>query len=323
MNTSNDDFNPLEGESIPTETDGGTLRSWTRHHATALLLVGLLAVIIVVLVLTSFARTTANPLYPVLPTFTIRPASNNSETASVTFSELNSDPSAYRDQLILVTGDFTPLPPEDCRPWTGVPIQWSLVSEGLQLNARGFENILHLVNPGTELTVTGYWRLYQGPLGCGKAPEPGVVWYLDVIQIIEPNPLLTGSSDLALTVIANSPLPTLGTIEALLTPSPTPTTTMTPEILLTATLSIQSTPQLPGSPTETPTFAIPPTVTDTPDPNATVTPESTSDPVLTPGGTPTITGAATETPDPLLPTNTPGGPGYPPNVTNTPTGGYP
>jgi hypothetical protein len=39
------------------------------------------------------------------------------------------------------------------------------------------------------MTVEGYWRLYEGPLGCGKNAPRAAIWYLEVLRIVEPNPL--------------------------------------------------------------------------------------------------------------------------------------
>ena len=104
----------------------------------------------------------------------------------LTFAELNADPDAYRDRRIQVAGDFASVPPPTCTPHAGPSIRWSLVAEELQLNAVGFENVLRLLAEGTPMTVTGIWRLYSGPAGCGKAPPDANVWFLSLIHLSEP-----------------------------------------------------------------------------------------------------------------------------------------
>jgi hypothetical protein len=297
------------------------------RHSSLLLLGGVLMGLIALLALATNTTTQKNSLYPELPTFTPIVPAINDEAAELSFTELNSNPAAFRDRRIQVSGIYTPISPPDCRPVAGVSIHWSLVSEGLQLNARGFENVLSLVRPGTELTVIGFWRNYQGPVGCGKEPPPSVVWYLEVIRIIEPNPLVGEPGIIALTIVSDHNLPGVGTIEALITPTPSQTPMQTPDIEMTGQVLTPIIPIVPEVPSETPTLAFPPTVTSTPDPNATPTFESTPDGTGT--GTPdanatsTMPGSAPQTPDPTLPTSTPSGTGYPPDATNTPTGSYP
>jgi hypothetical protein len=325
MSSIDEEIEPQRAGSNTPEPIGRRMAALARRYASPLLLVALLILIIGGLAILSSTQTGNRPLYPALPTLTPVSQELAQEAKVLDFTELNADPAAYRDQLIRVTGAYTPVPAPECQPWAGVPIRWSLVAEGLQLNATGFESILRFIDPGTELSVAGYWRMYQGPLGCGKQPAAGVVWYLEVIRIIEPNPLVIGGSNISLTVIANSPLPTLGSIEALttLTPSLTPTSTETVEPLPTEPGIGIGTSEPTAIPTETATLAFPGTVTNTPDPDATPTPDTTPGVSVTPGMTATVSGSSTETPDPGLPTSTPSGTGYPTNATNTPTGGYP
>jgi hypothetical protein len=247
-------------------------------------------------------------LFPLLPTFTPLAQTVSIEATSIGFAELNADPALHRDKRIQVTGAFTPVEPATCLDHNGPPIRWSLVADELQLNAIGFEDVLNQVSPGIELTVTGIWRVYQGPVGCGKEPPDETVWYLQVDRIVEPNPLV-GSGGPALTVVAgtqqsgqtlldNDPTSTPGltvtpTVESLGTvPITAGTTVSTPPLTVTATLTLPATTPLPGlSPTSS--------VTPTPSPTTGAgTPPATTG---TPGGTTT----------PGLPTGTPSGTGYP------------
>lgn len=247
--------------------------------AAFLLLAGL------VLVVSALVNRDRRPLYPNLPTFTPPAATLDSEPAVLTFAELNADPDAYRDRRIQVAGDYASVPPPDCTPYSGPAIRWSLVAEELQLNAVGFENVLRLLAEGTPMTVTGIWRLYRGPVGCGKEPPDANVWYLAVDQILEPNPLL-GGNNAALTVIAGSPPATLPPLDL-----EAPTLEATPT--LTATLAVEPTTELLPTTGVLPTIGATSTATLPPTPTV----GGTSDLTLTPTipGTPDLTSTATLT----------------------------
>ena len=281
--------------------------------AAFLLLAGL------VLVVSALVNRNGRPLYPNLPTFTPPAATLTGELAVLTFAELNADPDAYRDRRIQVAGDFASVPPPTCTPHAGPSIRWSLVAEELQLNAVGFENVLRLLAEGTPMTVTGIWRLYSGPAGCGKAPPDANVWFLAVDQIVEPNPLF-GEGGVMLTVVAGSPLATLPPLDLTV---PTATATLT----LTATVPLAS-PEAPpattpavlptigaaatATPTMTATLATPGTVgTPTPTPTPTQTGTPGPSPTAGPSPTPSATIEGGATTEPGIPTATPGGPGYP------------
>jgi hypothetical protein len=223
--------------------------------AAFLLLAGL------VLVVSALVNRNGRPLYPNLPTFTPPAATLTGELAVLTFAELNADPDAYRDRRIQVAGDFASVPPPTCTPHAGPSIRWSLVAEELQLNAVGFENVLRLLAEGTPMTVTGIWRLYSGPAGCGKAPPDANVWFLAVDQIVEPNPLF-GEGGAMLTVVAGSPLATLPPLDLTV---PTATATLT----LTATVPLAS-PEAPPAttPAVLPTIGAAATATPTTDRHA-------------------------------------------------------
>jgi hypothetical protein len=281
--------------------------------AAFLLLAGL------VLVVSALVNRNGRPLYPNLPTFTPPAATLTGELAVLTFAELNADPDAYRDRRIQVAGDFASVPPPTCTPHAGPSIRWSLVAEELQLNAVGFENVLRLLAEGTPMTVTGIWRLYSGPAGCGKAPPDANVWFLAVDQIVEPNPFF-GEGGVMLTVVAGSPLATLPPLDLTV---PTATATLT----LTATVPLAS-PETPpattpavlptigaaatATPTMTATLATPGTVgTPTPTPTPTQTGTPGPSPTAGPSPTPSATIEGGATTEPGIPTATPGGPGYP------------
>lgn len=293
-------------------------------------LVGVIVAVVVTLGIVALALTLVSaarpgrPLFPALPSPTPPDRLITSDVETVAFAELNDDPAAFLNQVIEVTGEYTPLELADCRPQSGPIIAWSLVADSLQLNATGFERVLRLVEPGTVMTVVGEWRLYDGPVGCGKQPPDGVVWYLAVTRIIAPNPLF-GGPEAALTFVPGElTSPTLLTPPAQTleltptaertpgTPESTPVTTpgliATP--LPTATgLAVTPLPTLPGGAT-TP---LPPTPGTPP-------PGSTASPTVDPNATPTAGSGTGGTPG--IPTATPRPDGYPGQPTQPP-GGYP
>lgn len=302
-----------------------------------LILIAVIALVAVGLGLFAFSLSGGNnrPLYPILPTFTLPPGTADYQAHEVGFAELNDDPAAFQNQRLQVSGSYTRMPAPECLDHSGPAIRWSLVADDLQLNAVGFENLLRLVEEGIEMTVVGTWRVYRGPVGCGKEPPGGVVWYLEVDRILEPNPL-QGTVDPALTVVVGTlefPAPgsggdTLGEVEI----SPTleggdivsPTVTLDPNQPLPGTLPPFDTPPTTGMPTA----ALPVT------PLATPGLPGTPDPLATPGPTDSAPGTATSppgtggTPSPGLPTSTPPGSGYPGGVPTlppsaTPGNGYP
>lgn len=293
-----------------------------------------LAVLAILLLLGGLALvafTLADPgnrgLFPNLPTFTPLAAEITSEAELIGFADLNADPAAFRDRRIQVSGVYTPVEVPDCRPFAGPVVRWSLVDEELQLNAIGFERVLPLLGEGTEMTIAGIWRLYQGPLGCGKEPADGNLWYLAVDQILEPNPLF-GAGGVALTVVAGSPQPTLPPLDlALPTPAATTALTATETLLPTATLAatlpldLTITSTLTITVVGTPTPTITPAVTGTlGTPGATGTPTLTGTPGPSPTPSPTLSGSETATLE--IPTATLEGTGYPVEPTAT-TEGYP
>lgn len=269
---------------------------------------GVLAGLLVILLIILFSQGNGRPMKPLRSLPAPGDLIVESQPLLVTFDQLNSDPNSLLDQRIRVTGDFLRLRPQNCLLINGPTFRWALVSDTLQLDARGYEAIVHLIPDGTSVTVEGFWRSYTGPLGCGKKPAASTVWFLEVTQIVQPNPL-PNFGGVPVDVIppaddggAVSPelTPETPTPAGTETPTPTPTTTGTPSATPTATPSPDG---LGGS--ETPTATVggtrQPTVTGTP---PTTTPSATPTATLAPGITPTL---IPPTPVPPTPTQTSGG----------------
>ncbi|PID86021.1 MAG: hypothetical protein CSB13_05100 [Chloroflexi bacterium] len=250
------------------------------------------------------------------------------EVVFLTFVELNSEPDVYQNQRIRVTGDKITIVPERCRVFTGPEFTWGLIAEGLQLHTFGFDKLVSRLPDGLTMTVEGIWRQYTGPLGCGKEPEDGAAWYLQVERIISPNPLplgkgtpfatiqvpLAGDSGIAITPFVTQTPETAVTEQPSIgiTPLPTDSTlpVNTPSSPAAATAATQPTATSdPASSTATRSSGVTPPATpppgSTPTPNApgTLTPTVPSGNTQTPA--PTLTGYPGADPSTAVPTNTP------------------
>lgn len=285
---------PLETQATE---DGSADNTRLQMLSVVAAVLAIMGIVVLGLVLNTSARQ-GRPLYPNLPSPTPPARVINPEAETVTFRGLNENPAVYLNHVIAVTGDYTPLELPQCRPLAGPPIKWSLVADNLQLNALGFERVLQLVAPGTTMTVVGIWRLYNGPVGCGKEPPAEVVWYLEVTKIIAPNPLF-GGPEAVLTFVPGRPtalVPATPVLDG--TPEIVPTdgntggidSTPPPETLPGIEPTIGATPtDLPLTPLATPGAPLTPLPTDEgpPTPNATIDPNATptSEPegTLTPG----------------------------------------
>lgn len=237
----------------------------------------------------------------------------------VTLQQLDEAPGDYLNRFIRVRGDFTRLPETTCEKVRGPALGWALSNGQLRLDALGFGSILRLVPDGTSMTVDGFWRAYHRPGDCGQQAEADVVWYLEAVRLVEPNPLpaigavTTDASEEEEQVESAAP-----ETEGTRTPTATPST-RTPTVTGTS-------PPTATQPTPTPTADTSATPTGTPSPTATTEPgqpTNTPQPSDTPEPSPTTASGATPTSS--APTSTPGGSGYPgdpPTPAPSPTPGY-
>jgi hypothetical protein len=270
---------------------------------------------------------TGDPAPTPLPVFSETPL-------EVGFAELNADPFALRNQFIRVSGDFFPQTPVACTPFKGPRPVWGLIAADLQMDGIGLNTLPTLVPTGAELVVDGVWRLYEGPLGCGKEPPLSTLWYLEAQRIVQPNPLLFDGTDVptafgweeggSSTEPTPAPTPTATPTltptvdpneELLLTREATPTLTPSPVATITIDENgngelVSPTPQMRGTSTPSvPGAALTPIVVET----ATATPEegeATPTPTVSNGGggTPAPTAApGTVVPATLAPTLPSGG----------------
>lgn len=228
----------------------------------------------------------------------------------LTFVQLNAGPAAYQDQYVQLQGAYLELPAPDCYPYRGPLFVWSLadlatdVPQQLRVDAKGLEDVIYLAPEGTPVTVEGFWRLYQGPLGCGKNAPREAVWYLAAMRIVAPNPFPG---------VLESPR---------VTPEEEPQIEITPLATLTPAPPASPTPGLLSTPSVTPQVTATPSAAASPDPL--LTPSTTPTLDTTPGTiTPTPSPAPTSGAPPPAPTPTLEG-GYPPPPTQPPAPtGYP
>lgn len=283
---------------------------------------GILATIAVAVVLMAVVGQTtgATGLLPVLTSPTPIPNQNEGGSPSavpVTFSELNADPVAYLNMPIQVTGGYLKLDLPACPRYSGPSPQWAVVAEELQLDAKGFDRVVRILEPGTEMTIQGIWRLYQGPLGCGKGPSVGSAWYLQVQRIIQPNPLV-GNGTVGPVDIENidTAFPSLVSTE-----TPTVTPTVAPAQPLQTATSVPTVDPIIPTATIEPTSTLSATLVATPvltpiGATSTAQPgEGTTEPPATPIATATSISGSNPTATPLTP--------LPPTATPSSGGGYP
>ncbi|MFZ0543861.1 MAG: PPC domain-containing protein [Candidatus Promineifilaceae bacterium] len=261
----------------------------------------------------------------------IRPAANPvaGETAElISIADLIETPEAYEDQVIEISGLYYQRQVVVCstRPQYS-PARWAL-SDGEQRVPIGAldDNLENLPSGQIEIAVIGRWLRWQGPVGCGRQAKVTEVWYLDVLEIVSPNPITiaaagsgTGSTSIEIQPSIQPPIldggypgpeteseePQGGTITATLTISGTqpaggvPGSAGTPILPPTPTTANEgtvgtATPTLPG---------VTPTPTTTTNNNATSTATSTTStpsPTTTTNGSPAPTATATSGSGPTI-----------------------
>ncbi|MBE2222061.1 MAG: hypothetical protein IAF02_10990 [Anaerolineae bacterium] len=247
-----------------------------RYVVPVIVVLGLI-LLILALAASCNGRDNDHGLKPFRPTRTPFGDAMNSEVVVISFTDLNGNPDAYKNQRIRVTGDKVTIPPQACRLYTGPVFTWGLIAEDLQLNALGYDELAKRLPDGLTMTVEGVWRQYNGPLGCGKEPSDGIAWYLQVERIISPNPLplMEGAPFATIQVL----LGTRPSIDIMPFETSVPETAVTPDLLTTPT------PDDTGYPVGTflPPTTLTPLVTATIDP---LLPTATLFPGLTPSATP-------------------------------------
>ncbi|MCL4264291.1 MAG: hypothetical protein KJ069_13795 [Anaerolineae bacterium] len=262
---------------------------------------------------------------------------SSGQSTAVSLAELAAEPESFAGQFLQLSGSYQHLPLLVCNGETHYsPAGWLLVadeqveaetdetetdeteadnqteSEAVMVAAGGFDSQLRsLIATGTPLTANGFWRYWEGPVGCGKQAVPRQVWYLLVTEIVSP-------AQLARVTVSGGTLPAL---EETAVPvedgeESAEEGTAVPDLPITPTLPITGTPTLPVIATLPPSATATATEIDGTLPAIEPTPTSTEEreedetPGATPG-TPETTPTLTNTPPPgasLTPTPTAGTP---------------
>lgn len=124
----------------------------------------------------------------------VRPVANaeTDETAEmVAISALLESPETYEGEVLEVNGIYYQRQVVVCstRPQLS-PARWALSDGEERIPAGGLDERLENLPSGQiEIAVTGRWLRWQGPVGCGRQAQITEVWYLDLIDIVSPNPI--------------------------------------------------------------------------------------------------------------------------------------
>lgn len=229
-------------------------------------------------------------------------------TLEISISDLATDPEAYANTRLEITGKYRRLPLLVCEndPHPS-PATWQLVAEdGSIIALGGFDSQVRTLLPNNlTVTVSGVWQLFEGPVGCGKDATGTQIWYLKVSDILSPSPIArvtltpTGSGSQIADNGEEATAVSTPDEQGNLPPTATLTNGTAPASNGTPTSPSTSVPSLPGSgtATSTPTLATGPggpggPPTDTPDAAQTPDPDGTN--TATPGSS----GGATNTPAP-------------------------
>ena len=210
------------------------------------------------------------------------------QAIETTMLSLLRNPVAYEGQLVRLSGAYKPQPIAICQDEVRrSPASWSLVDGEAETLAAGFDTMLReLAYSGITLVVEGQWRQWVGPVGCGRRVPESQIWYLDVTNIISPNPLVVSTpeggelvaeatSQIAATpsaTVASDQQGTAASEEELETPETAATVSTG-----TAVATVISTPTRPTNtpgPSITATSPTPGTVTATTTPTVTGTPNA-------------------------------------------------
>jgi hypothetical protein len=222
--------------------------------------------------------------------------------ADISLLTLARNPVAYEGETLLLSGDYRPLPLPVCADETHLsPATWVLSDDNIEIMVAGFDSALRdLVPPGQALEVEGNWQKWDGPVGCGRRAPAQTIWYLQLTNILSPNPLV---ASLLITPSRAAPASSGAAVGDIATTS---VMTATTDSGVTTSAIPAATPTLSGTPTPgalaTPTSMVSATVI------ATVTPFPTFTPTVTPSMTPTGTATlARRTPTPTSTSTSSGG----------------
>lgn len=218
------------------------------------------------------------------------------------------NPTFFAGNYLQLSGQYRPIPLAVCSDEGHLsPATWTLVDGEIEIPAAGFDSVLRrLAEPGLPLIVEGRWQKWEGPVGCGRRAPVTEVWYIDVNNIVSPNPITAGQAGEGIASVPIEPTSDIVGGQGVITP-----VNATPSIVV-PTASPTSLPTDTPQPTSTATIALPGVVATSPTTlgTATATPSPTSSPTTQSRGvttTPssTATPSTTATPGTTTPTVSP------------------
>ena len=117
--------------------------------------------------------------------------------AETTIAALLANPSAFENRLLQVEGLFQSSPGFNCADKRfGAPASWALADGQESIAAGGLESLAAALPDGQiTLVVEGAWRSWPLPANCRQEGDPGELYYLDVVQVISPNPIALAPGD--------------------------------------------------------------------------------------------------------------------------------
>lgn len=148
--------------------------------------------------------------------------------AAANIAALVANPSAFEGRLLQVEGLFTSTTGFICTDnGFSAPASWALAAGQQQIAAGGLEQLAAALPDGQiTLVVEGVWRSWPIPANCRQEGDPSELYYLEVVQVISPNPIALAPGKLSAV-----PLPQLAptdTLPAVEQPEVNPTTTPIP-----------------------------------------------------------------------------------------------
>jgi hypothetical protein len=212
---------------------------------------------------------------------------------AVSLLTLVRNPDSFENSYIQLSGVYKPLPLLVCQADAHrSPATWALLEEDIEVLASGFDSELReLAYPGMGLIVEGQWLQWEGPVGCGRRVPNQQIWYLEVINIVSPNPLVSAGGTPAEVAAASTSAPQAATEEPGTSASMTATSDRGTTEAVTAT-SDMATSVAAGTQVPSGQQSVTGTPGPSPAPILTPTPFSTADTGTT-GATATATAAAT------------------------------
>jgi hypothetical protein len=129
--------------------------------------------------------------------------SANGASTEATIAALVANPSAFKGRLLQVEGLFKSAPELICPDKRfGAPASWALADGQDSVAAGGLESLAAALPDGQiTLVVEGAWRSWPIPANCRQEGDPTELYYLEVAQVISPNPIALAPGD-----NANSPV---------------------------------------------------------------------------------------------------------------------